>query len=78
VETEISGKMGDAREKARGIIQTTIEDAKRQAELTRQEKLKQADREKDELLTSNTNAIDALVDDICKIILSTGYNRDGE
>jgi hypothetical protein len=30
------------------------------------------------LLKSNTNAIDALVDDICKIILSTDYNRDGE
>ena len=77
-ETEISEKMGDAREKARGIVQTAVEDAKKRAELTRAEKLKQANQEKEDLLKSNANAIDALVDDICKIILNTEYNRDGE
>lgn len=78
VETENLKKVNDASRKARDIIQTSIEGAKRQTELIRKESLGQAQRDKEDLLKSNTNAIDTLVDEICKIILNTEHNRDGE
>lgn len=77
-EKEISVKMGDAREKARGIIQTAVEDAKKEAEFIRTESLKEADRQKESLLKNNESSIDALVDDICRIILTTESGRNGK
>ena len=75
-EKEISEKMGNAREKAHEIMQATVEDAKKEAERLREERLEQMNREKSALLSSKTDASDALVDDICKIILTTEHQRD--
>ncbi|MGD2095215.1 MAG: hypothetical protein PVH77_09445, partial [Phycisphaerales bacterium] len=43
VEKENSEKITDAQQKAREIIQTTIENAKKEAESIKEEELKQAD-----------------------------------
>jgi vacuolar-type H+-ATPase subunit H len=77
-EKEISEKMGDAKEKARGIIQSAVEEAKKEAEFVRTQSLKEADREKETLLKNNADKINALVDDISKIILTTELNGDSK
>lgn len=77
-EKEISGKMSDAKQKALEIIQTTVEEAKKEAERIREEKLKQADHEKDTLLNNNTYTMDKLVGNICNIILTTEYEKDSK
>ena len=78
VEKEISEKMSDAKQKAREIIQTTVEEAKKEAEHIREEKLKQANQEKDTLLNNNTDTMDNLVDNICNIILTTEYEKESK
>ena len=72
-EKEISEKMDGARGEALEIIKNTVEDAKREGERIGEEILKQADHEKDTLLKNNKDAIDGVVDNICGIILPTGY-----
>jgi vacuolar-type H+-ATPase subunit H len=78
VEKEISEKMSAAKQKAREIIQTTVENAKKEAEHIGEEKLKQADQEKDTLLNNNTDTMNNLVDNICNIILATEYEKDSK
>ena len=78
VEKEISEKTNDVKQKAREIIQTTVEEAKIEAEHLREEKLKQADQEKNTLFNNNTDTMDNLVDNICNIILSTEYKKDSK
>ena len=77
-EKEISEKMADTREKARGIIQSAVEEAKKEAEFVKGESLKEADKEKEALLKNNADKIDAIVNDVSKIILTTEANRNGE
>ena len=69
VEKENAEKMADAKQKAREIIQTAVEEAKNQAERTRQEKLDKARQEKDTLLKDKKETIDNLVDQICNIVI---------
>lgn len=69
VERETSEKISDARVKAREIMQTKIEEAKKEAERIQEEKLKQVDQKKETLFKSNDEVTDALVDDICQIVL---------
>ena len=76
VEKEISEKMSGAKLQAREIIQTTVENAKKEAEHIGEEKLKQADHEKDTLLNNNTDTMNNLVDNICNIILTTEHEKD--
>ena len=78
VEKEISEKMSDAKQESREIIQTTVENAKKEAEHIGEEKLKQADREKDTLLNNNTDTMNNLVDNTCNIILTTEYEKDSK
>ena len=68
---DISDKTAKAREQGREILQTAIENAKKEAQRLAKEKIKQADAEKDALLSSNSDRINTLVEDICKIILTT-------
>ena len=70
-EKEMTEKMAEAREKSREIMQATVEEAKREAERLREERIKQVEQEKDALLSSHTDATDALVDNICRIVLNT-------
>lgn len=67
----ISERTAKAKEKGREISQAAIENAKKDAERLAEEKVKQADAKKDALLSSNPDRIDALVEDICKLILTT-------
>ena len=76
VEKENAEKMADAKQKAREIIQTAVEEAKNQAERTRQEKLDKARQEKDTLLKDKKETIDNLVDQICNIIINTACEKD--
>ena len=70
--------MSNAKLQAREIIQTTVENAKKEAECIGEEKLKQADHEKDTLLNNNTDTMDNLIDNICNIILTTEYEKDNK
>ena len=54
----------------------SVEDAKKEAEHIRQEKLEQARQEKDSLLKDKKEEIDNLVDHICNIIINTEYEKD--
>ena len=73
---DISEKTAKAKEKGREILQTAIEDAKKEAERMAEEKIKAANAEKDALLSSNSEKINTIVEDICKIILTTEYQTD--
>jgi vacuolar-type H+-ATPase subunit H len=77
-EEEISEKTNEAKQKARELIQTVVEGAKKDAERIRLDKLRQADQEREALFNSKTDAIDSLVDNICNIILTTEHDKDSE
>ena len=77
-EKDVSEKISDAKQRALEIMRAAVEDAKKEAERIREEKLKQADQEKDTLFNNNADTIDDLVDDICKIILTTEYEKDNK
>ena len=70
-EKEMSEKMMQAREQSRDIVQTTVDEAKKEAERLREERLKQVDQDKEALLQDNPHITDALIDDICRIVLNT-------
>ncbi|MHC4742985.1 MAG: ATP synthase subunit B family protein [Planctomycetota bacterium] len=70
-EKEVSEKISDAKEQARELIKTAVEDAKEEGRRIGEDKLKAADSEKDALLKDNENTTNRLVDNICKIVLTT-------
>jgi vacuolar-type H+-ATPase subunit E/Vma4 len=76
-EKENSEKVSEAKRQAREIIQSAVEEAKKEAEQLRREELKQAEQEEEDLLRSNEDAIDNLVDHICRLIISTEYDGEG-
>ena len=76
VDNENAEKISDTKQKAREIIQTTVEQAKKEAEQIRLEKLEQAKQEKISLLKDKQDIIDNLVEHICNIIISTEYEKD--
>lgn len=63
-------KIAEAKLKAKEIVHAKVESARKEADRLRQEKLKQADGEKEAIL-KNENVLNKLVEDICKIIIST-------
>jgi len=71
-EKENTEKLNDAKQQALAIIQTTVENTKKEAERISEEKLKKARSQKDILLNEKSAEIDTLVDNICEIILNTG------
>jgi vacuolar-type H+-ATPase subunit H len=75
---DISERMNEARLKGLEMVKAAVEDAKKEAERIRQQKLEQADKEKDALLNNNRDAIDNLVDNICKVILTTECDKDAK
>lgn len=70
-ETEISQKTNDAKQKAREMVQTAVEEAKKDAERITKEKLELVDRRKDALLEDRADDVEALVGEICEMILTT-------
>jgi vacuolar-type H+-ATPase subunit H len=77
-EKENTEKLNDTKQQALAIVQTTVENAKKQAERISEEKLKKARGQKDILLNEKSAEIDTLVDNICEIILTTGNKRDSK
>ena len=75
-EKEASEKTGEAKQKSREMIQAAVENARKEAEHIKQDRLGQAALEKDALLKNNADKINRLVDDICKIILTTEYDKE--
>jgi len=73
---DMSEKINQAKEETKQIYQTVIEDAKKQAEQIANEKIKQADMQKENMIKSNADKIDSLISNICKIILTTEYDMN--
>ena len=71
-------KLNDAKQQALVIVQTTVENAKKEAERISEENLQKTKEEKDILLNEKSAEIDSLVDNICEIILTTGHVRDSK
>lgn len=78
VEKETSEKVNEAKQQALVIVQTAIENAKKDAEHISDDKLKKAKEEKDILLNEKSAEIDKLVDNICEIILTTENKRNSK
>ncbi|MBN1627146.1 MAG: hypothetical protein JW944_11530 [Deltaproteobacteria bacterium] len=74
-EKEASQKIIEAQEKAREIIQTTVEEAKKEAELIREERLKKADQQRELLRHQHTDSLNNLVEGICNMILTTDQDK---
>jgi vacuolar-type H+-ATPase subunit H len=70
-EAEISQKTGDAKQKAREMVQTAVEEAKKDAERITKEKLELVDSRKDTLLENRADEVENLVGEICEMILTT-------
>lgn len=73
-------KMAQAKQQAKEIVQKTVEDARKEAELFRQEKLKQAEGQKESIL-KNEKVLSGLVEKICNIVITTEVDvspRKGE
>jgi len=78
VEKENTDKLNDAKQQALIIVQTAVENAKKEAEHISEDKLKKAKEEKNILLNKKSTEIDTLVDNICEIILATNQERDSK
>ncbi len=74
-EKKVSQKITEARNKARGIIQNSIEKAQLEAENIRNTRIKEADLENAEIISKNRIDIEKLVRDIVKLIIQTGYEE---
>jgi hypothetical protein len=78
----MSEKTNEAKQAAREIVRIAVEDAKRDAERIRAEKLELVDAQKDTLLSGKSSdddrkdVIDGLVDEICKVITTTEKGGD--
>jgi vacuolar-type H+-ATPase subunit H len=77
-EKETAEMLGETKQQALLIVQTAIENAKKEAEHIGEDKLKKAQEEKNILLNEKSAEIDSLVDNICEIILTTENKRDSK
>ena len=71
-EKEVAEKLNAAKDQSREIVQTAIEQAKRDAEGLRQKRLNEVDAAHSSLLHTQTESMDQLVDSICQVVLTTG------
>ena len=74
-EKEAAQKIAEARNKAREIIQNAVEKAEKKAVNLRDRKLKEAVVENEELINKNRPGIDAIVEEIVELIISTVYEQ---
>jgi len=77
-EKEVAERVNSANIQARELIQSTVEDAKTEAERYREEKLRDAEQGKGAFLSDNAGKIDGLIDDIAGIVLSGGGERESD
>ena len=69
-EKELAEQVNAANKQARELVQSSVEDAKIEAERFRDEKLKAAEQGKDAFLNENADKINGLIDNIVDIVLS--------
>jgi len=69
-EQEISTQLNEARTEAQALTQASLEDAKKEAEQIKADRLKQADQIKDTLLNDNADKVDGLVKKVCDLIMT--------
>ena len=72
-EKDVGEKMSRAKEQSLELIKNTIAEAVTEGERIGAEKLKEADNEKDALLEANAEATNALVGNICRVVLATEH-----
>ena len=77
-EKDIAEKTAEAQEEARLIIQQAVEQAKKEAEELRKEKLADADRQQEALMAGQADVIDQLVERICETILAAEQKSGSE
>ena len=75
-EKEVSQKIAGTRDKAREIIQNSIEKAQLESENLRNERIKEADLETAEIISKNRTGIEKLVQDVVKLIIQTDYEEE--
>ena len=75
-EKEVSQKIAGTRDKAREIIQNSIEKAQLEAENLRNKRIKEADLETAEIISKNRTGIEKLVQDVVKLIIQTDYEEE--
>jgi vacuolar-type H+-ATPase subunit H len=73
---EVSEKVRQAEQQAQEILKNTVEDSKKQAEQIRRERIEQGWHDNESLMQNNTDKINKLVDDICKLVLKTEFEKD--
>lgn len=71
VEHDISRMLNESRSQAQILMQTSLEEAKMDAEQIKEDRLKQADQAKETLLNDNADKVSGLVKEICDLIMST-------
>ncbi|MBN2591021.1 MAG: hypothetical protein JXA96_14235 [Sedimentisphaerales bacterium] len=67
-------KIAEAKQKAKDIIRNAVENAQKEAEMIRQEEIKQAENEKESILGNETD-LNNLVENICNIVINTEEER---
>jgi len=70
-EQEISTLLNDARAEAQASTQSFLEDAKKEAEQIKADRLKLADQAKDRLLNDNADKVGDLVKNVCDLVMTT-------
>jgi len=72
-EKDVAEKMSHAKERSLELLKNTVAEAVAEGERIGVEKLKEADNEKDTLLRANAEATNVLVENICRIVLTTEH-----
>jgi vacuolar-type H+-ATPase subunit H len=70
-EQENSALLNEARAEAQASTQSFLEDAKKEAEQIKADRLTQADQAKDTLLNDNADKVSGLVKDVCGLVMTT-------
>ncbi len=68
--------LADAREKARKIVRDAIDEATRNAERVREEKLREAEEKSGAIARENSGKIEDLVREIVRLVIRTDYDGD--
>jgi F-type H+-transporting ATPase subunit b len=72
-EKKASEKLEDARARAKTIIQTAVEEARKEADIVRNEMIRKAEDESKKTVQKNRERLDKLVDAVVKIAIKTEF-----
>jgi len=74
-EKEASETVSEAKQKAQETAQVILDEAKKEAERLRQERLRQAEQDAEAMLGRNADETNRLVEEVCKVIVGTEYEK---